>query len=270
MQLAPSALHSTAETLTGHLGDNWQVNELIIDGIISLNGPRDRQIGMRLLGDGSSIQLWATGGTEPADHEPIEGTIPLPSGRRWHTPVHIGALEADKDPGVVLYNAITDRLLPVFDAKPLYVGHRPWNLPAELEAGAADDEATAPATSATDQRDPEAAPQALAEVAEPTRHLEAVPAPTGRPTPETASVPQAPTEQSAAEPHPAPEPKPAAKRTRRSKAATPAVDGDANPSTTQKRTAATPATAKAATPATEGKPKPRPARKRTPAKPATS
>ncbi|MFJ3248415.1 hypothetical protein [Streptomyces sp. NPDC086782] len=127
MQLAPSALHATAETLTRHLGaDTWQVNELIIDGIINLEGPHDRQIGMRLIGDGSNIQLWATGGTQPADHQPIEGISPLPHGRRRHTPVHIGALEPDKDPGVVLYDAISQRLLPVFDTKPLYVGHRPW------------------------------------------------------------------------------------------------------------------------------------------------
>ncbi|MGW1260154.1 hypothetical protein ACWD5Q_34545 [Streptomyces sp. NPDC002513] len=113
MQLAPSALHATAETLTGYLGtDTWHVNELIIDDIISLEGPHNRQLGMRLLGNGSSIQLWATGGTETADHEPIEGTVPLPLGRRWHTAVHIGRLEADKDPAVVLYNAISDRLLP--------------------------------------------------------------------------------------------------------------------------------------------------------------
>ncbi|MGW4819159.1 hypothetical protein ACWEP4_09280 [Streptomyces sp. NPDC004227] len=123
MQLAPSALHTTAETLTRSLGaGTWQVDELITDGIVTFEGPHDRQIGMRLIGDGSNIQLWATGGTQPAGHEPIEGIAPLPHGHRWHTPVHIGALEPDKDPGVVLYNAISRRLLPVFDTKPLYVG----------------------------------------------------------------------------------------------------------------------------------------------------
>ncbi|MCT9003492.1 hypothetical protein [Streptomyces rhizosphaerihabitans] len=124
MQLAPSALHATAETLGGYLG--WTLNELISDDIISLDGPQDRQIGMRLLGNGSNIQLWATGGTEPADHEPTEGATPLPRGHRWHTWIDIGRLEADKDPATLLYNTITDRLLPAFDTKPLYVGHRPW------------------------------------------------------------------------------------------------------------------------------------------------
>ncbi|MFF3516157.1 hypothetical protein [Streptomyces sp. NPDC002573] len=155
MQLAPSALHATAETLTGYLGtDTWHVNELITDDIISLEGPHDRQIGMRLLGNGSSIQLWATGGTQPADHQPIEGINPLPHGRRWHTPVHIGRLTADMDPGVVLYNAITDRLLPAFDAKPLYVGHRPWDPAPEAEA-----EADAEATTQADADQPGSAPK---------------------------------------------------------------------------------------------------------------
>ncbi|MFF4794336.1 hypothetical protein ACFY2M_32245 [Streptomyces sp. NPDC001276] len=103
MQLAPSALHTTAETLTRYLGaDTRQVDELITDGIVTLEGPHDRRIGMRLIGDVSNIQLWATGGTQPAGHEPIEGIAPLPHGHRWHTPVHIGALKPDKDPGVLL------------------------------------------------------------------------------------------------------------------------------------------------------------------------
>ncbi len=270
MQLAPSALHATAETLTGYLGtDTWQVNELIIDGIISLEGPHNRQIGMRLLGDGSSIQLWATGGTEPADHEPIEGTVPLPHGHRWHTPVHISDLEADKDPGVVLYNAITDRLLPVFDAKPLYVGHRPWEEHFDSALSEVMDEATIPAAGETDQPAREAAPkpepQAPTAPAKPTRHLKAVPAPAEQPAPEPAPERQGPAEQPEAEAKPAPEPKPAAKRTRRPKAASAAADGDAKSSTARKRTAAEPAT-----PAADGEPKPRPARKRTSAKPATS
>ncbi|MFF4830079.1 hypothetical protein [Streptomyces sp. NPDC001312] len=41
MQLAPSALHTTAETLTRYLGaDTRQVDELITDGIVNLEGPR--------------------------------------------------------------------------------------------------------------------------------------------------------------------------------------------------------------------------------------
>lgn len=54
------------------------------------------------------------------------GFVPISHGRCWHAPVHIGALTEDQDPGVVLYNHVRDKLLPVFDAKPHYVGHRPW------------------------------------------------------------------------------------------------------------------------------------------------
>ncbi|MFF3378085.1 hypothetical protein ACFYXF_34680 [Streptomyces sp. NPDC002680] len=254
VQLAPSALHGTAETLTGYLGvDIWQVNGLILDGIISLEGPHERQIGMRLLGDGSSIQLWATGGTVPADHEPTEGTIPLSRGHRWHTPVHIGALEADKDPGVVLYNTITDRLLPVFDTKPLYVGHRPWDPPAEPEAA----DATTPADSIEiDQpaAEPESQAPAATETAKQTRHLKAVPAPADQPT----------AEQPKTEATHVPELKPAPKRTRRPKPSAPVADGESKARPTRKRTAPKPAAA-----AAEGEPKPRTARKpQTTAKPA--
>lgn len=38
------------------------------------------------------------------------GFVPLSHGRRRDTPVHIGALEPDKDPAVVLYNVLSDRL----------------------------------------------------------------------------------------------------------------------------------------------------------------
>ncbi|MFI5799102.1 hypothetical protein [Streptomyces sp. NPDC051677] len=255
VQLAPSALHATAESITEYLdSDSWQVNKLINDGIIGLDGPHERQIGMRLLGDGSSIQLWATGGTVPADHEPIEDTIPLPHGHRWHIPVHIGGLEADEDPGVALYNTITDRLLPVFDAKPLYVGHRPWDPPADLEADAAG--ATTPAdASESDQPAPE--PQTATD--KQTRHLKAVPEPADQPTAE----PRVPAEQPDTEATHAPQQKPTPKRTRRPKPAAPSADGEPKASTTRRRTAA-----KSAAPDADGKSKkPRGASKRTPAKP---
>ncbi|MGW0956727.1 hypothetical protein [Streptomyces sp. NPDC002545] len=245
MQLAPSALHATAETLGRNLG--WTLNELVIDDIVNLDGPHDRQIGMRLLGDGSNIQLWATGGTQPADHEPAEDIAPLPHGRRWHTWVHIGALEPDKDPGVVLYNAISQRLLPVFDTKPLYVGHRPW-------AEAFDTALSEVMAESTPAADPQAhtQPQDTGEDREPAPEPEPVPAPEATPDPE----PQAPAEPTA---------KVIPMRTRRAQPAADAADtpaADAKPKRpARKRTPAKPA---ADTPAGDAEPK-RPARKRTPA-----
>ncbi|MGW3242186.1 hypothetical protein [Streptomyces sp. NPDC001070] len=264
MQLAPSALHATAETLGSQLG--WTPNELIIDDVISLDGPLDRQIAMRLLDNGGTVQMWATGGTQPADHQPTEGLAPLPQGHRWHTWVHIGGLEADADPAAVLHDAITDRLLPVFDTKPLYVGHRPWDPAPELEVPVpAEDETTAP----VDDDQP---------AVEPTPHLE-VPVPAEDETTAPVDGDQPAVEpEPAPEPAPAPEPKPepAAKvvpiRGRRTKPAaepadTPAADAEPKPRTARKRTTAKPAAAKTAAEA-----KPRPARKRTTAaaKPATS
>ncbi|GHE79904.1 hypothetical protein GCM10014715_39040 [Streptomyces spiralis] len=230
MQLAPSALYATAETLGGYLG--WTPNELIIDGIVNLDGPRDRQIGMRLVGDGSSIQLWATGGAEPDAQEPTPDFVPLRRGHRWHTWIHIGSLEADRDPATVLYNAITDRLMPVFDTKPLFVGHRPWDPEPEPEADA---EATAPDDTAA---------TAEADTGQPAHP----PAPAAQAEPQAEVVPM---------------------RTRRKSAAktdTPAADDKPKPRPARKRTPAKPAAAKADDSAAEDKPKPRPVRKRTPAK----
>lgn len=252
MQLAPSALHATAQTLTRYLGaDTWQVNELITDGIINLEGPHDRQIGMRMIGDGSNIQLWATGGTQPDGHEPIEGIAPLPHGHRWHTPVHIGALEPDKAPGVVLYNAISQLLLPVFDTKPLYVGHQPW---AEaLDSALSDVMAESTPAAGASLRDcgPEAhtQPQDTGEDREP----EPEPAPEATPEPE----PQAPAQPTA---------KVIPMRARRAKPAadtadTPADDAEAKPRPTRRRAPAKPA-ARADTAVADTKAK-RPARKRT-------
>ncbi|MGW4047356.1 hypothetical protein [Streptomyces sp. NPDC004721] len=269
VQLAPSALHETAETLGGHLG--WTFNELVIDDIVNLDGPHDRQIGMRLIGDGSTIQLWATGGTQPADHEPAEGIAPLPHGRRWHTWVHIGALEPDKDPGVVLYNAISDRLLPVFDTKPLYVGHRPWEEAFDSALSEVIAESTPEAGTSLRDSGPQAhtQPQNTGEDTEPMAEPE--PAPEAAPEPEQ----QAPAEPTAkvipmrarrAKPAADAEPKrPARKRAPAKPAAdTPTADAaaEAKPRPTRKR-AAKPATA-----AADVKAK-RPARKRAPAKPAT-
>ncbi len=230
MQLAPSALHETAETLTCHLGaDTWQVNELIIEDIISLDGPNDRRISMRPIGDGSTIQMWATGGIQSADQEPTEGVShPLPHGHRWHTPVHIGSLEPDKDPGVVLYNAISDRLLPVFDTKPFYVGHRPWDPEPEPDT---DTQATAPTN--TDQPEPAPAPRVPSE---PT------------PEPQTNGVPM---------------------RTSRAKSETSASDKPTRPTRKRTQVKATPAKKLAAKRATADQTEPRPTRKRTPAKPAS-
>ncbi|MEU2857627.1 hypothetical protein ABZ672_04240 [Streptomyces mirabilis] len=259
MQLAPSALHATAETLGGYLG--WTLNELIIDDIISLDGPQDRQIGMRLLGNGSNIQLWATGGTEPADHKPTEGTAALPRGHRWHTWIHIGRLEADRDPAAVLYDHITDCLTPVFEAKPLYVGHRPWE--EVFDSALSKVIAESASAAGTSLRD--CGPEAHTEPHDAGREEAAEAAPESQPAPEPAPEPQ---------PEPQSPEEPSAKaipmRPRRKpapKADTTAADGKpARPA--RKRTPAKPAAAKTGTPAADDKPKPRPARKRTPAKPA--
>ncbi|MDX3766450.1 MULTISPECIES: hypothetical protein [unclassified Streptomyces] len=205
MQLAPSALHATGEDLATRLG--WQLDGLDYDGIVHLQGDLERQIGMRLINNGSTVQLWATGGTQPTDH-PADAVAPLPYRHRYHMAVHIGALTEDQDPGIVLYNTVRDNLLPVFDAKPYYVGHRPWE-PDIAPAVEPDAEATIPAAAGVDEQPASAA----------------------------APEPQTPADQPAPQPEPEPEAKPAAKRTRRTKA-DPAAEPKPRP--TRKRTAAKP------------------------------
>lgn len=153
MQLAPSALHATAEALA-HLLGPWEITEPDADGIVHLFGPFERHIGMRLLHDGSTIQLWATGGTQPAPLPDTEsqpdGARPLPYGHRWHTCAHIGSLTADQDPAVELFTTINDDLLPVFDTKPARVGHRPWQPEENDDVDPDDVEETVQAAAAAD------------------------------------------------------------------------------------------------------------------------
>ncbi|REE61482.1 hypothetical protein BX257_4061 [Streptomyces sp. 3212.3] len=143
MQLAPSALHDTAGVI-GNLLGGWEATDVDHEGIVCLLGPRDCHIGMRLLFDGSTIQLWATGG-HPAPGAPS----PLPLGQRWHSAAHIGDLTEDQDPAVALYAAISDRILPVFEDKPLCVGHRPWDPEPEETEDVDDVEDTVAAASTT-------------------------------------------------------------------------------------------------------------------------
>ncbi|MET7497621.1 hypothetical protein [Streptomyces sp900116325] len=209
MQLAPSALHATAEDLAVRLG--WQLDGLDYDGIVHLQGDLERQIGMRLINNGSTVQLWATGGTQPAD-QPADGIAPLPFCHRYNMAVHIGALTEDQDPGVVLYNTVRDDLLPVFDAKPYYVGHRPWepDIAPAVEPDAA--VTTPPAADVDEQPAPAPEPQTPADQPAPQPQPEAEPEakpaaePKPRPTRKRTTIKPAPAA--------APEPKPRAARKR--------------------------------------------------------
>ncbi|MFB7112148.1 hypothetical protein [Streptomyces sp. NPDC056190] len=83
MQLAPSALHTTAETLTRHLGaDTWQVDELITNSIINLDGPHDRQIGMRL-GRPAHAALTQQQGGDGTRRLMPSGMVRLPCEHEW-------------------------------------------------------------------------------------------------------------------------------------------------------------------------------------------
>jgi hypothetical protein len=211
--------------------------------------------------------MWAIGGTQPADQEPAEDIAPLPRGYRWNSWVHIGRLEADRDPATVLHNAITERLMPVFDAKPLYVGHRPWE--EAFDSALSEVMAESTPTEGTSLRDcgPEAHNEPHDARQEDTGHTEPAPVTEPAPAPEPAAhaaeeLPAKPAEKTAPEPPAEPQNpvEPSAKvppiRTRRKPAPkldTPAADDKpARPG--RKRTPAKKTADKADAPAGEGKP----------------
>ncbi|MEU3342258.1 hypothetical protein [Streptomyces sp. NPDC006668] len=258
MQLAPSALHDTAGTLGGYLG--WTLNELIIDDIVSLDGPHERRIALRLNSDANNVQMWAIGGIQAADQEPAEGITPLPRGHHYNSWVHIGSLQPDEDPATVLYSAITERLMPVFDAKPLYVGHRPWE--EAFDSALSEVMAESTPTEKTSLRDcgPEAHTRPHDTVQDGTTEVEPAEEPPTEPSEETAPEPENPADPAAKAFPTRPRRKPPAK--------TDISAADGKPvRPTRRRTPAKQAAAKADTPAASDKPA-RPARKQTPAKKA--
>ncbi|MFK0106480.1 hypothetical protein [Streptomyces sp. NPDC091217] len=271
MQLAPSALHDIAGALGGHFG--WTLNELIIDGIVRLDGPHERGIAMRLNSDGSNIQLWAIGGVQHNDEEPAGGIAPLLRGHHWNSWVHIGRLEADGDPATILNSAITEHLMPVFDTKPLYVGHRPWEEVLDSALSEVMAESTPPKGTSLRDCAPEAHTEPHDVGWEGAADAEPAPAPepAAEPAEETAPEPtEQPAAQAVAEPQaesvvqPAPEP-----------AAKPAEEPAAEPESPAESPAKVPpirsrrkSAAKVDNPAATSDKPARPARKRTPAKKA--
>ncbi|MFD3455813.1 hypothetical protein ACFWVC_26995 [Streptomyces sp. NPDC058691] len=154
MQLAPSALHAAGEAVA-HLLGPWELADPGYDGTVHLHGPLERHIGMRLIQGGNTVQLWVTGGTQPADHQPGSDLVPLPKGQAYNTAVHLNSLTEEQDPAVLIYTALSENLLPVFDAKPSRVGHRPWETSIEADVEATVQAAAAAGVDVGDQPEPQ-------------------------------------------------------------------------------------------------------------------
>jgi len=146
-------LHEAADRISHLLGDGWTLAEPSEDQASHLHGPDDRQISMKAIRDGSTVQLWITG-YQPAalDRNASEDerlarsdhlTQGLPAGRRYNAPWHLNRLPPDADLAQALLNKLRSDLLPVWDRKPDLVGHRPWDhAPATREDTAEPHQAT--------------------------------------------------------------------------------------------------------------------------------
>ncbi|RGD59371.1 hypothetical protein DR950_17665 [Kitasatospora xanthocidica] len=121
-----------------------------------------RTISARARLDGVTLQLWiTTPGVRPKKSHPSHGGT-LPPGSSYHTVMHLHGL--DGDPAELIHATLLRDLLPAFDNKPLYVGHRPWDtatsdqpttLPPADPTGPAAPTATTPSPDPAPAEEPE-------------------------------------------------------------------------------------------------------------------
>ncbi|MFJ3229961.1 hypothetical protein [Streptomyces sp. NPDC086787] len=160
MLITDAAVRETAATLAQSLGGDWTIDpeapaddsaHLICDG---------RAISFRPTFGGKSVQLWITGnaapslpdGATPAEHTAHDTRMAarLPEGHRYNKAASLITAE-DEDPAVIILRTLRDHLLPAFEYKPHYVGHRPWVELFEKAMDALNDDPTAtPGTSLRD------------------------------------------------------------------------------------------------------------------------
>ncbi|WP_329216975.1 hypothetical protein OG352_13480 [Streptomyces sp. NBC_01485] len=214
MLITDAAVREAAAHLAQSLGGEWAIDaEAPADGAAHLLCSDGRGISFRPIFGGTTVQLWITGSAAPpppdsatlADHALYEAqvTARLPEGHRYNKATTL-VTEADEDPELIILRILEDDLLPAFDYKPRYVGHRPWIALFDNALAAVAAEREAPlALDGHDQDLEESAPQ----------ELDA--APEEPPSPEAVSdieVAPEPTREGAdigMEDQPAPEPSPA-------------------------------------------------------------
>nr|BEK65647.1 hypothetical protein KPHV_28740 [Kitasatospora purpeofusca] len=179
-----------------------------------LSTPEGRTIGARVTIDSATLQLWITAPGTRSGSPGYGQSGPLRPGHSYHAVLKLGGL--DGDPAEIIHNTIVRDLLPVFDAKPSHLGHRPWQTP--------------------DSADGQPQPTDISPAVEPDIHPVAAPAELEQ----SASEPASP---SAAEPPTTAEPGPDAKPARTSRKRTaPKADTTPTPAktTTTRATKTTP------------------------------
>ncbi|MFE7096581.1 hypothetical protein [Streptomyces erythrochromogenes] len=125
MLINDEATRQVAEIIGTALGVGFTLrNAAIANGAAHIEYPDGRTLGFRPIFGGAIVQLWIIGNAKPAgEDEPP--TLALLEGHLYHAAVSLIDAE-DADPADLILEKLTNDLLPAFDFKPHYVGHRPW------------------------------------------------------------------------------------------------------------------------------------------------
>ncbi|WP_075662155.1 hypothetical protein [Streptomyces acidiscabies] len=200
MLITDAAVREAAANLAESLGGDWVIDTAApADGAAHLVYSDGRGISFRPIFGGTTVQLWITGSAAPpfpddatlADHALREAqlTARLAQGHRYNKATTL-VTEADEDPELIILRTLEDDLLPAFDYKPRYVGHRPWIDLFDSALSQVMDEA--PPATGTSLRDcgPEAhiRPPGVCEDAEPTADTESGPVADNDPAIETPAL----------------------------------------------------------------------------------
>jgi hypothetical protein len=208
MLITDAAVRETAATLAQSLGGDWTLDpEAPADGAAHLIYSDGRAISFRPIFGGATVQLWITGNaapTLPADASAAERaaheahvTVRLPEGHRYNKATTL-VTDEEEEPAAIILRTLED-LLPAFEHKPGYVGHKPWiDLFDSALAAVAAERTPSPAT-ATGAEHPDPEPEAA-----PEPESEAMPEPEGEPKPEVDPEPEVPPAPESA-PAPAPD-----------------------------------------------------------------
>ncbi|MFE2842605.1 hypothetical protein ACFXKS_03425 [Streptomyces scopuliridis] len=136
MLITDAAVRETAATLAQSLGGDWALDpEAPADGAAHLVYSDGRAISFRPILGGATVQLWITGNAAPplpddvtpaerATHE-AQIAARLAQGHRYNKATTL-VTEGEEEPAVIILRTLEDDLLPAFEYKPRYVGHRPW------------------------------------------------------------------------------------------------------------------------------------------------
>ncbi|MCK8431891.1 hypothetical protein G3I77_02280 [Streptomyces sp. D2-8] len=136
MLITDAAVREAAANLAQSLGGDWAVDTAApADGAAHLVYSDGRGISFRPIFGGTTVQLWITGSAAPplpddatlAERAVYEAQVAarLPEGHRYNQSTTL-VTETDENPEHIILSTLEDALLPAFECKPRYVGHRPW------------------------------------------------------------------------------------------------------------------------------------------------